>query len=95
MTGDPAPARKELLKHVSEIRMMPQQAGDGKGHYVAKGEWRLLGNQQDALKALEPAYREIRVVAGAGFEPATFGLLVLKVMNLNELLGCSGYCGIT
>jgi hypothetical protein len=74
MAGDPAPARKELLKHVSEIRMMPQQAGDGKGHYVAKGEWRLFGNQQDALKALEPAYREIRVVAGAGFEPATFGL---------------------
>jgi len=45
--------------------MMPQQVGYGKGHYVAKGEWRLLGNQQDALKALEPAYREIRVVAGA------------------------------
>jgi hypothetical protein len=74
MAGDPAPARKELLKHVSEIRMMPQRVGDGKGHYVAKGEWRLLGNQQDALKALEPAYREIRVVAGGGFEPPTFGL---------------------
>jgi len=23
MAGDPAPSRKELLKHVSEIRMMP------------------------------------------------------------------------
>jgi site-specific DNA recombinase len=74
LAGDPAPARRELLKHVSEIRMMPQHMGHGKGHYAAKGEWRLLGNQQDALKALEPAYREIRVVAGAGFEPATFGL---------------------
>jgi site-specific DNA recombinase len=74
MAGDPAPARKELLKHVSEIRMMPQQVEDGKGHYVAKGEWKLLGNEQDALKALEPVHREIRVVAGAGFEPATFGL---------------------
>jgi len=74
LVGDPAPARKKLLKHVSEIRMMPQQAGDGKGHYVAKGEWKLLGNEQDALSALESADREIRVVAGAGFEPATFGL---------------------
>ena len=74
MVGDPAPARKELLKHVSEIRMMPHEATNGKGHYVANGEWRLLGNQQDTLKALEPAHREIRVVAGAGFEPATFGL---------------------
>lgn len=34
----------------------------------------LLGNQQDAPKALEPAYREIYVVAGAGSEPATFGI---------------------
>ena len=73
LAGDPAPARKELLKHVSEIRMMPQ-VGHGKGHYVAKGEWRLLGNEQDTLPALESAHREIRVVAGAGFEPATFGL---------------------
>ncbi len=74
MAGDPAPARKELFKHVSEIRMMPRQVGEGKGHYVAKGEWRLLGHQQDALKALEPVHREIRVVAGVGFEPTTFGL---------------------
>ena len=74
LAGDPAPARKELFKHVSEIRMMPQQVGNGKGHYIAKGEWKLLGNEQDALKALESTHREIRVVAGAGFEPATFGL---------------------
>jgi hypothetical protein len=58
MAGDPASARKELLKHVSEIRMMPQQVEDGKGHYVAKGEWKLLGNEQDALRALEPVHRE-------------------------------------
>ena len=74
LAGDPAPARKKLLKHVSEIRMMPQQAGDGKGHYVAKGEWKLLRNEQDALSALESADREIRVVAGVGFESTTFGL---------------------
>jgi len=74
MAGDPAPARKELLKHVSEIRMMPQQVEDGKEYYVANGEWKLLGNEQDALRALEPVHREIRVVAGGGFEPPTFGL---------------------
>ena len=74
IAGDHGPARKELHKHVSEIRMIPQQAGHGKGHYVAKGEWKLLGNVQDELRALESVHREIRVVAGAGFEPATFGL---------------------
>ena len=63
LAGDPAPARKELQKHVSEIRMMPH-VGDGKGHYVAEGEWRLLGNERDTLPALESAHREIRVVAG-------------------------------
>jgi Recombinase zinc beta ribbon domain len=64
MEGDPAPARKELHKHVSEIRMMPQQVEGGKGHYVAKGEWKLLGNEQDALRALEPVHREIRIGCG-------------------------------
>ncbi|MGH9476834.1 MAG: transposase [Terriglobales bacterium] len=73
LAGDPAPARKEMLKYVSEIRMM-LQVGDGKGHYVAQGEWRLLGNEQDTLPALESAHREIRLVAGGGFEPPTFGL---------------------
>jgi hypothetical protein len=31
IAGDPAPARKELLKHISEIRMMPQQMGMARG----------------------------------------------------------------
>jgi hypothetical protein len=44
--------------------MMPQQVRDRKGYYVAKGEWKLLGNEQDALSALAPVHREIRVVAG-------------------------------
>ena len=65
LAGDPAQARKQLFKHVSEIRMMPHQVGDGKGPYVARGERRLLGNEQNALSALEWSHREIRVVAGA------------------------------
>ena len=36
LTGDPVQARKELLKHVSEIRMIPQ-CGEGKPHYVEEG----------------------------------------------------------
>ena len=72
LAGDPAPARKELQKHVSEIRMIPQ-AGDGKPHYVAEGRWNLLGSGKNPL-AGDATARQIRVVAGAGFEPATFGL---------------------
>lgn len=45
------------------VLMMPQQVEDGKGHYVTKGELRLLGNEEDELKSLEPAHREIRVIA--------------------------------
>ena len=47
--------------------MLPQ-VEDGKRHYVAKGEWRLLGNEKDALKAMEPAGPEILLVAGAATE---------------------------
>jgi site-specific DNA recombinase len=70
LAGDPGPARKELLRHVSEIRMMPH-AGNGKSHYVAEGSWHLLGNERNGSEAIPT---QIRVVAGAGFEPATFGL---------------------
>jgi site-specific DNA recombinase len=70
LAGDPGPARKELLNHVSEIRMMPQ-TGNGKSHYVAEGSWHLLGNERDGSEAIPT---QIRVVAGGGFEPPTFGL---------------------
>ena len=63
-------ARSELLNHVSEIKMIPQ-SGDGKPHYVAEGSWHLLGIESDSS---EGAFTQIRMVAGAGFEPATFGL---------------------
>ena len=70
LAGDQGPARKELLKHVSEIRMVPQ-AGNGKSHYVAEGSLHLLGNERDGSEAIPT---QIRVVAGVGFEPTTFGL---------------------
>ena len=59
-------AKGELAKHISEIRMVPQ-AGEKKGHYTAEGEWNLLGGYGDGEKC-------VRMVAGGGFEPPTFGL---------------------
>ena len=73
LSGDPVPARKELLKHVSEIRMVPQ-TGDGKPHYVAEGKWNLLGSSTEKEFAGDATSRRVRVVAGVGFEPTTFGL---------------------
>jgi len=73
LTGDPAPARKKLLQHITEIRMEPQGEGR-KGRYIAKGTWNLLGNQADTERALEFTDHALCVVAGGGFEPPTFGL---------------------
>ena len=73
LAGQPAEARRELLKHVSEIRMVPQE-GIGNPHYVAEGKWNLLGNEKDSFSYLNSAPTQIRMVAGAGFEPTTFGL---------------------
>ena len=56
-------ARTELAKNVKSIRLVP--SGDGAdAHYVAEGEWDLLGG----------GGKHTRLVAGGGFEPPTFGL---------------------
>jgi hypothetical protein len=73
LAGHPVPARKEVLKHVSEIRMIPQ-GGEGKPHYVAEGRWNLLGNEKDSSTSPNAVPTQIRMVAGVGFEPTTFGL---------------------
>lgn len=60
-------AKAELAKHVTAIEMVPKV--DGKeSHYVAVGEWNLLGRGggDDAER--------VWMVAGEGFEPSTFGL---------------------
>jgi site-specific DNA recombinase len=58
-------ARTELSKHVTQITMHPSQQS-GNRHYVCQGEWNLLGDL--------PAPGHVRMVAGGGFEPPTFGL---------------------
>jgi hypothetical protein len=67
----PCRAKTELQKHISEIRMLRQAEGK-KGFYVAEGNWDLLaGYGEDAGNS---ATKRIRMVAGGGFEPPTFGL---------------------
>jgi hypothetical protein len=68
---DPATVRTELRKHVSEIRMNPQP-GNKRSHYVAEGSWDLVGKETGPHHEAAPL--SIRMVAGGGFEPPTFGL---------------------
>ena len=67
---DTMKAKLELEKHVKEIRMVPQADGK-KGHYIAEGEWDLLGGYGGGANLADP---HICLVAGEGFEPSTFGL---------------------
>jgi hypothetical protein len=69
--ADPTAIRAELLKHVSEIRLTPQD-GNPRGHYVAEGTWDLVGKEDGP--AHDPAPVSIRMVAGVRFELTTFGL---------------------
>jgi hypothetical protein len=71
LTDDVQKAKALLEKHVRDIRMVPQ--GERKnGYYIAEGAWNLLGGYGEE-PAKEPEKR-IRLVAGEGFEPSTFGL---------------------
>ena len=71
LKADVQKAKVLLKNHVSGIRMVPQPDG-GKGHYVAEGEWNLLGGYGE--KSGNPGAEHVRMVAGEGFEPSTFGL---------------------
>ncbi len=69
--SDVSAARTELVRHVSEIALRPTEKA-GKRYYVATGEWTLLSNEKGPPD--EAAPRSFESIAGAGFEPATFGL---------------------
>ena len=71
LSSDPIRARTELMRHIQAIVLEPQDEA-GKRFCVATGEWNLLGNE--AGPPDEAAPLSLRMVAGAGFEPATFGL---------------------
>ena len=64
-------AKAELSKHVEHIRMDTDPTGQ---FYTVSGEWNLLGGFQTFRDPRPSQNARIRMVAGAGFEPATFGL---------------------
>jgi site-specific DNA recombinase len=64
LNSDVTQARAELLRHVSEIRLAPQQTENG-SEYVAMGEWNLLGNYPETDRARHLLGVRARLVAGA------------------------------
>ena len=58
-------ARAELAKHVGQITLAPAER-NGRPHYLCRGDWNLLGTLDGG--------GDVRMVAGGGFEPPTFGL---------------------
>jgi len=72
LTTDVQKTKAELEKHVTSIRMVPQIEGK-KGHYIAEGEWNLLGGYGE--DAGNPATKRIRMVAGDRNAPNVLRLL--------------------
>ena len=67
-------AKAELHKHVTEIRMTPSQS-DGERFYLAEGKWDIAGLNESGPQLQDGKEGQyFPMVAGAGFEPATFGL---------------------
>ena len=58
LAKSPKLAKAKLAEHIQAVRLHPEP----EGRFLAEGEWDLLGNRGPVM------------VAGAGFEPATFGL---------------------
>jgi hypothetical protein len=57
-------AKAELHRHLDEIRMFP--ANDGKNwHYVAEGDWDLLGSDSDLVSGRQSSDWRPEMVAGA------------------------------
>ena len=73
LNTDVTQARAELLRHVTEIRLIPQKTAEG-ADYVAEGEWDLLGTREEMDRARHLSSVRARLVAGVGFEPTTSGL---------------------
>ncbi len=66
-------AKAELHRHLDEIRMSPTNEGEG-WHYVAEGDWDLLGTDSNLASRRQCLDWRLRMVAGVGFEPTASGL---------------------
>jgi site-specific DNA recombinase len=73
LTGNPITAKAELRKHLMEVRMIPTD-NHSEWHYVAEGTWDLLAGGGILDRTRQTSDWRIRMVAGVGFEPTTFGL---------------------
>ena len=73
LNHDSALAKKELRRHVAQIRMLPAKCGGG-WNYVAEGSWDLLGSDSELVQKRQHSRWRFRMVAGVGFEPTTSGL---------------------
>jgi len=65
LSQDAPRSRAELSRHLTGIIMTPA-GSEGQRHYTCQGNWDLLGTLTGA--------GDVRMVAGGGFEPPTFGL---------------------
>jgi hypothetical protein len=63
LSSDIPRARSELALHIDSVKMTPREE-DGNRRYVCEGDWNLIGSLTG----------DVRMVAGGGFEPPTFGL---------------------
>jgi hypothetical protein len=64
LNSDVQRAKAELAKHVTGIEMVPKSEGK-KGHYIAVGEWNLLGGFGEDSNGNDA--ERVRMVAGARF----------------------------
>ncbi len=67
-------ARTEIARHLPGVEMRPVASSGGKGHYIAAGEWNLLGSALETGRAPHLPSGGARMVAGVRFELTTFGL---------------------
>ena len=66
-------AKVELHRHLDSIVMTPSNHGK-EWHYVAEGDWDLLGVDSSLASKRQPFNWRLEMVAGVGFEPTTSGL---------------------
>ena len=63
LCSDISRARSELALHIDSVKMTPTEKA-GNRRYLCEGDWNLIGSLTG----------DVRMVAGGGFEPPTFGL---------------------
>jgi site-specific DNA recombinase len=67
-------ARAEIARHAPRIEMRRVTPPSGRRHYIAAGEWNLLGTALDKGRAPHLLGGGARMVAGGRFELTSFGL---------------------